>query len=228
MKTNNYKFDLMVQNQSNKDITYNESLLKVDNFLNCSVIDLMDDTPDKLKVSEKYILSKGEYKNHICYLPHESKKIQYLKPQNGMVIFHLQAKEFLYFYDNNWNKISKNNVSYNQYTPRSVSKKDKFEGISDTYQAPALNNFLYLYLNDNTTIDLSKVQTNEITFLIKQNYQKSYSIVWPDNILQPQKQAHKMTEQSNSMDLIKLYKIVESDHFIAEIINQNYQYQEVL
>lgn len=214
----------MVQNQSNKDITYNESLLKIDNFLNCSIIDLIEETPDKLKIGEKYILSEGEYKDHICYLPHESKKIQYLKPQNGMIIFHLQTKEFWCFNDDKWNQISKNNISSNQYTPRSVSKKDKFEGIGDQYQAPALNNFLYLHLNNNVTIDLSKVQTNEITFLIKQNYQGSYSITWPDNILWPQKQAHTMTKQTNSMDLIKLYKIVENDYFIAEIITQNYQY----
>jgi hypothetical protein len=224
MQTNNYQFDLMVQNQSNKDITFNESLLKIDNFLNCSVIDLIEEAPDKLKAGEKYILSKGEYKNHICYLPHESKKTHYLKPQNGMIIFHLQTKEFLCFYDDSWNQISKNNPSSSQYTPRSVSKKDKFVGISDKYQAPALNNFLYLYLNNDTAIDLSKVQTNEITVLIKQNYQKSYFITWPDNIIWPQKQAHIMTKQNNSMDLIKLYKIVESDHFLGEIITQNYQY----
>lgn len=223
MQTMNYQLELMVPNQYNKDITYNESILKIDQFLNFSVIAIIEKLPEKLDVGEKYILSEGDYKNYIAYLPHESKKVQYLEPQNGMVVFCLKNNSFLSYNNNKWNEATTTSNS-KQYNPRIISENDVFLGIKDTYYAPALNNFLYLYLNGDALIDLTKVQTNEITFLIKQNHQKTYDLTWPNNIIWPSKKTPKITAKPNSMDLIKLYKIVESSYFLGKIIMQDYQY----
>ena len=62
------------------------------------------------------------------------------------------------------------------------------------------------------------------TIIIKQNYQEVYDVVWSENILWPSKKIHQMTKTPNVMDIIKFYKLPQSYHLLAEIINQNYQF----
>ena len=63
MKTTNFSMDLMIPSQLNKDITFNEALLKIDSFMSLSVINFIDQKPEHLKNGEKFIISNGEHKN---------------------------------------------------------------------------------------------------------------------------------------------------------------------
>ena len=87
MKTTNFSMDLMVPSQSNKDIVFNEALLKIDSFMNFSVVDFIDHKPEQLQNGEKFIISSGEYKNKICYQPLNSKIVLLQEPTVGMVVF---------------------------------------------------------------------------------------------------------------------------------------------
>jgi hypothetical protein len=104
MKTKAFALDLMVPNQTHKDIVFNESMLTIDQFLNISVKGFIKNVPKTLNVGDKLIISTGSKKDHICFLLHKSKKIELLKPINGMVVFSTKHSCF-YLYDDKWIKI---------------------------------------------------------------------------------------------------------------------------
>lgn len=106
MKTHNFAIDLMVPNQINKDIIFNESLLKIDQFLNNSITCFVPEAPNNMPVGSKFIISEGENKNHICYRSHESKEPAFLKPIDNMVVFCVESKSFFAFVSNEWTEIS--------------------------------------------------------------------------------------------------------------------------
>lgn len=95
MKTTNFSMDLMVPLQLNKDTIFNEALLKIDSFMNLSVIDFIDHKPENLKNGEKFIISTGEYKNNICYKPMYSKTILLSEPKEGMLVFVIKIRTCL-------------------------------------------------------------------------------------------------------------------------------------
>ena len=221
MKTNNYHLDLMITNQANKDVIYNESILIIDNFLNSSVISFIDQKPAKLNSNEKYVIASGQDKNKICYSPSDSSSVELLTPFEGMVLYFIKESGFFIYNNSAWQAM---NWSAGPLPNSEGPKIDKFIGIGNKYSPESANNILYLYLDNDCELDLSRIQGSIITFVIKQNYQNCYSLKWPGNILWPNKQPHIMSQQINATDIIRLYRLPESEHFLAEIINQNYQF----
>ncbi|PCJ28990.1 MAG: hypothetical protein COA94_03000 [Rickettsiales bacterium] len=245
MQTNNFDMELMVPGQENKDVTFNESLLKIDSFLNLSVNGFRDEVPDEVPLGEKYIITNGEYQHHICYSSHESKGVQYFRPKQGMVVFSVQAHSFMLYHEHNWVEI----MQAAHEPPREDGAMvggavdaavvaddadavnvggayvdDNFTGIDDEFIAPPNKKHFSLYLNSNTTLNFDNVLFSEVTILIKQCYNAARSLTWPHNILWPDGSAHIMSEAPNAIDIVKLYRMPESTHFLGKIIGQNYQF----
>lgn len=224
MKTTCFNMDLMVPNQINKDVVFNESLLKIDSFLNSTVNGFIEDIPDNLEIGEKYIITSGKYTDHICYMSHESKGVQYFLPKQGMLVFSLKTHNFLLYISNQWQEIQLN--SYNESNANiAIPSIDKnFTDINELFEAPADKSYLYLYLNGNTTLGFEQITIPELTIMIKQCYNASYALTWPENIIWENKAPHTMTKAPNATDLIKLYQLPETKHFLGKIIAQNYQF----
>ena len=221
MKTNNYQLDLMIPNQASKDVIYNESILVIDNYLNSSVIGFIDQKPDKLHYKEKYVIASGQDKSKICYCSLESRAVELFSPFEGMVLYFIKESSFLIYHNTDWQVMS----LQGSIIPVSDKQKiDKFTGIEGKFCPDNTKDILYLYLNNDCELDFIDLQQSVTTFVIKQNYQNCYELKWPVNILWPGKQPHIMNQQINAMDIIRLYRIPESEHFLAEIINQNYQF----
>ena len=208
MKTNNFSMDLMVPGQAEKDVVFNESLLLIDQFLNNSIIGFISDIPDKLEVGNKFIISDGKRRNQICFLSHESKELEFLTPSNNSIIFSKEQNCFFLFDTDNWIKIN---------TESSLILSG-FIGISGEYQASNASN-QYLYLSNNCTITLGKTIITEITIIIKQNAEAPKIIEWPDNILWENNHSHVVTTTPNSLYIIKLFSLPESNHFLGKIIS---------
>lgn len=222
MKTNHYHLDLMIPNQANKDVVYNESILAIDSFLNSSVIGFIDQKPAKLDVGEKYVIASGQDKNKICYRPVVPKTIELLTPFEGMILYFIKEDKFFIYHNDNWQAA---NLPKAIPSHMESQKADKFTGIAGKYCLQDTgNNIFYLYLNDNCEISLNLARKSLITLIIKQNYQNIYELKWPGNILWPDKKAHIMTSVINAINIIRLYPLPESEHFLAEIIYQNYQF----
>lgn len=218
MKTTNFSMDLMVPSQLGKDIIFNESLLKIDSFMNCSVSDFIDHKPEQLKGEEKFIISNGEHKNKICYKPLESKTVLMHEPKPGMLVFVIKANLFLIFSNSGWEKTAISGA-------KSVEPVlDRFIGIDKKFLLSPMHSYHYLHLNSNTEICIEQKMQPEISIIIKQSASGTFNIKWSPHILWEQKHVHIMTPSPNSMDLIKLYQLPESTHLLGKIIAQNFIY----
>jgi hypothetical protein len=204
----------MVPSQINKEIVFNEAILKLDGFCNASIKGFTDTIPSSGATGDKYILKTGEHQNYICYFFAETSGWQLLSPKQGMIFFCEQLKQFIYFDGQDW-------------LPQSEAVKensDKLISVNETFEVDENSSHLCLYLNTDSIINVSKVKTNSLRLIIKQNYQEAYQIGWEGQILWPNKIPHQITQAPNSFDVIELYKLHEEDRFIAQIIGTNYQY----
>ena len=211
MKTFNYGIDLMLPMQTDKEIIFNEAQIKFDVFCNMSVMEIVDQLPSACNAGDKYIL-----KNQIAYCASASKSWQYLIPQDGMIIFLKSKRSFLIYEDQQWNDID--------CRPNDDSKNDKFIGISGNYIIAEDSRNLNLYINGDVTLDLSLAKIHEITVIIKQNHMINYKLTWPYNVLWSNNAPHYLTQLPNSIDVVKLFKMPESEHFLGQIISQNYKF----
>lgn len=226
MKTNYFNLDLMVSNQANKDIVYNESILKIDTFLNLSVTGFIEQKPNLLEPHEKYIITTGTNKNKICYSKGSSGIIELFKPYNGMILYCLKENSFFVFNKDQWHPVlQSSSISQpRQLSDPSLPKEISFTGIRGKFTPPNDQGLCYLYLEGASEIDMLTSKNTQLTIIIKQHYQNPYGLKWSPNILWPQKQPHIMTAIPNTMDILRLYRLPETNNFLAEIINQNYQY----
>lgn len=214
MKTNNFSINLMVPGQAEKDIVFNESILLIDQFLSNSVNGFTKNIPESLKVGEKFIITDGDRKNQVCFLSHESKEIEFLKAKDNTIVFVKEQKCFFLFDTDSWIKI---NIGSSQ-----IPKK--FTGIDQEYTPPIDISNHYLYLSDDCTITLAKTFLSELTLVIKQNAEEAKTLDWPDNILWENNSAHVMTTTTNRFDIIKLFRLPETNHFLGKIISQNHKF----
>ena len=120
-------------------------------------------------------------------------------------------------------KFSKNTYPFlvNIIRKNEISQ-EVFKSIDTQFEVPSNQEYLYLYLNNNCTINLTK--TREVTVILKQNCNNIYKISWSENILWKNKMIHKMTETTNAIDVIKFYPLIETERFLGEIIGQDYQF----
>lgn len=209
MKTNNLSIELMVPSQLNKDIIFNESMLKLDCFSNLGITGFIDSVDEDITVNEKYIIKYGEHQNKICYRASEIKPVSFLEPKKNMIVYVLD-QAFFCFDGFNWKKCSHEN------TP------DKFLGINDHYSIK--NKINYLYLNSSSDFEINEVNHSEISIFIKQSADSIYQVSWPTNILWENQSIHIMTTEKNSIDFIKLYYLPETEHWLGKIIAQNFNY----
>ena len=214
METNNFAINLMIPGQAEKDVVFNESILLIDQFLNNSVNGFTPDIPESLKVGEKLIISDGKRKNQICFLSHDSKEIEFLKAKDNTIVFAKEQKCFFLFDTDSWVKI---NLGSGQIS-------SNFIGINEGYTPPIDVANHYLYLSGDCTITLAKTVLSELTLIIKQNAEESKTLVWPGNILWKNDSAHVMTPTMNRFDIIKLFRLPESNHFLGKIISQNHKF----
>ena len=177
MKTTNFCMDLMVPSQLNKDIVFNEALLKIDSFMNFSVIDFIDHKPEQLKNGEKFIISSGEDKNKICYKPLNSKVVLLQEPKAGIVVFIIKTGCFYIFADNDWKNISLPSTKSEESVVPS-----KFIGISEKFSISPKQSYYYLYLNSHTEIEITERLNCEISIILKQSFNNLFNLNWPANI----------------------------------------------
>ncbi|MFK7973631.1 MAG: hypothetical protein AB8B66_02035 [Rickettsiaceae bacterium] len=215
MHTPNFGIDLMVPLQINKDVIFNEAIIKLDSFCNISISGFIQNTPEELIVGEKYIITDGEHINNICYKPLQSKPILLHQPLEGMLVFIRSDHSFWIFTEASWQKIT-------------THTKDtlKFTGISEQFSLPTDTMYNYLYLNADTNLNITEINFPEVNIVIKQSCDKICSIEWPKNIIWLNNITHQMTTTQNVIDFIKLFRLPETNHLLGQIIGQNCEYSD--
>ena len=212
MKTHNYSIDLMVPMQLNRDFVFNEAIAKLDSCSSIVVESFIDKIPDEAVVGQRFIHTKDQT---VVYCLAKAKGWQTLKPFKSSVLFVVSEKKLYLFDGQKWSQLD-------SLTSQAVSQ-EKFHGIDKSFVLDPNRSHFYLYMNSDCKIDIPKSCLSEITMMIKQNYQATYKLDWSNNILWPKGSKHQLTQTSNSIDLIKLHRLVEIDYFVAEIIGCGYQ-----
>lgn len=231
MKTYNYDMDLMVPMQINKEILFNESLITLDSFCNSTIIGFIDGDLHHPNIGDKYILLKGKDENSIVYCTDQSKGWQYLKPKAGMIMFVCKENSFFMF-DKKWIKLAGGEAFQANFSPNLVANLPsnlmepnlKFSSLVEKFLVTDKSEELYLYLNGDAEISLEESKLKKITIIIKQNYAQKYKLSWSHNILWDKKITHQMSQIANAMDVISLYRLPETQHFIGQIVAQNCQF----
>ena len=102
MKTKNLELELMKQSQQNKEIFFNETIGILDSFIGNSITDFTTLEPSYQYKEQKFIITEGEHKNHICFCSFPTKKWSYLPPKIGMVFFCIALRKFTFFDGTSW------------------------------------------------------------------------------------------------------------------------------
>ncbi|MDC0865146.1 hypothetical protein OAP56_04295, partial [Rickettsiaceae bacterium] len=171
-----------------------------------------------IDVGKKYIITGEEGRNHIYYMSSTQEKYT-TSPQNGMLLFSIPNNNFLLYENDGWREIQ---IGGGNNTLPVVDQN--FTSINESFEIPNDKPNLYLYLNGDTTISLGQINIPEITILIKQCYNSSYTLTWPDNILWENQSPHVMANTHNLMEVVKLFKLPESDHFLGKIASKNHKF----
>lgn len=217
MKTNNLSLELMVPSQINKDIIYNEAILKLDDFSNLSICDFIDTCPSELDAGIKYIIRTGSKKNHICYRSHESKPVMLHEPRDGMVIYMISQGQFLFYSKNEWRECSDNQS-------QTLGKSNNFSGVYGQHTLDVTAKNHYLYLSEDTEIIAQNLKFETINLIIKQSHSTANNLTWSSNILWNNKTAPTSKPAKNSLSFFQLYALPETDHYFGIILGENFNY----
>lgn len=221
MQTENLSLELMVPNQINKDQTFNEAMLKLDQFCHMSINNELSsediDNENLVDVGKKYLIINGEHQNKICYRPSESKPNMFHKPIDGMVMFNQARNYFMHYQQDEWKQCGDSNNEERE----ALSKN--FTEIYDQYALPVNLPTHYLYMTGDVEISLDNNNMQSLTLIIKQAYDNNYNLTWPCNILWNNGESQTLCPERNSMLIVQIFKLPDSDHFLG-ILNQNYNY----
>jgi hypothetical protein len=105
MYANNYKIDLMIPSQINKDVIFNEAIIKLDSFCNIAAESFILELPLEIIPGILYILSEGPNKHSICYSPSKASGWKIQKPTRNMIYYIKSESNFFCFNGENWEAI---------------------------------------------------------------------------------------------------------------------------
>lgn len=209
MQTLRANIDLMKDGQINKELVFNEAMIKIDSLINLTISDFVNE--GDLETDDNFIISNGVNKNKISYINVNSISRQYFTPCNMMMVFIIKKNSFYIFNNQNWERLL-------------FQKNKEYIGIKDDFAIDEnSDSFLSIYLEGDSNISLKNIDFNEITIIIKQNCNHIFDINWSDNILWPQKGIYQTNRRNNTIDFLKFYKLSGEFNYLASF-ETNYEY----
>jgi hypothetical protein len=217
MQTSKINIELMNEMQVNKELIFNEAMVKIDSLTNLIIEDFINE--ENINNDNSFIILNGENKNKISYININSNERQYFMPQKVLLVFIVKKNNFYMFDSQKWEPLS---FHFNIESNKNVL--NDYIGISNEFYINSNSSkFTYLYIQGDTKIMINEVKYNEFTLLIKQNCNTTYNLQWGDNILWPEKGGYVANKIKNNIDIIKFYKLAKEDSYIASY-ETNYQY----
>ena len=221
MLTNNYGFDLMMPAQANKDVVFNEAITKLDAFCNFSINSFEGNIPYALTPGAMHIVREGDYAMSICYCSSEAAGWKIQRPKKGMMFFVRSENNHFYFDGDKWEAVVAEG-GVDMLPIESIAPKTTI--FNGNVNVPEGRSQMWLYMAADGKLDLNSATTNTLTVIIKQNHQTPCNIVFLGNVLWKDKKLFQVTQKINAMDIIRFHKISETDHWIAEVVGQGYEY----
>jgi hypothetical protein len=101
-KTNNYKMDLLITSQAQKEVTVNEALGLIDNLLNKAIYNIIDELPCESQNGDLYLISASPVKELVKnsnYLAFYMNGWRFIYPRYGMIFFNIGSGNWMVFKD---------------------------------------------------------------------------------------------------------------------------------
>ena len=215
MQTNRFNISLMEDQQVNKELIFNESIVVLDSMTNIVIEDFIDDENHVSTQSDlAYIINAGPKKNYIIYKNINTKNYQYFLPQSDFIVYVKSKSDFYIFNESTWHQLPhKDNNNSREY--KAVSE---YYNINENTPER-----VYLYLNGNINIELSKISFPQLTLIIKQSHQAVFHVEWMGNILFPDNVRPNMQLKQNGFNIFIFYAIPH-EHNCLMSCSTNYQY----
>ena len=214
MQTRRLNISLMEEQQINKELIFNESIVKLDSMMNIVIEDFIDAENHISPYSDlAYIINAGPQKNHIIYKNINTKNYQYFLPQSEFIIYIKSKSNFYIFHEGKWRELGHQDTNAKKYND--VAEYYDINGNTPERE--------YLHLNGNTKITLSKISFPQLTLIIKQNYEAVLNVEWRGNILFPSNFKPDMKLKQNSFNVFTFYSIPHENHCLM-LFSLNYQY----
>lgn len=177
-----------------KDLIYNDTINKLDNFTTISVQSAIDSVDNEVDTESKYLITQGSQRNSIAYYSTIVQDWLYLKPKEKMFIAVIDDCRFFTYQDGEWhpwisNKPSKINVI--QWSEQIVLPTDRTS---------------YLVLQGDCHISLQDTSFSEFTLLVAQSHEQRYAITWHSHIKEIPPHTYKEPSEGN-IDLIKFFAV---------------------
>ncbi len=228
MKTNNLHLELMKPSQQNKEVFFNETIGVIDSFLKNSVMDFVSKEPEDEFKNQKFIITEGEYKDHICFSPFSSRGWSYMPPSVGMLYFCIRIRSFVFFDGMSWQihrlYESVSAAGHSDYIEASTGAKVVRKFVSAAGNISIRTKCNFLYLQDNTILNIDHSYEDVFDVVVKQNAEKLYELNFDVPILWASKIPYMPSRECNLIDHICLIKLPETDHFLGSIVYSGYKY----
>lgn len=216
MQTKQLNIELMNDNQANKELIFNEAMIKLDSLSNIAINDFAYEKD--ISDDQNYILLDEENKNKISFKNINSDKRQHFIPNNIFIVFVLKKEKFYIFDSKNWNEINydvKTNIEQQQGNFLEIN-----EFFSIGKDSPE---YIYLYVASDIEIKIDNCPLKEFNLIIKQTQNEAYDINWSHNILWPGRENFNVSKIPNSISMIKFLKL-ENENFYLAISCNHYEY----
>jgi hypothetical protein len=107
--TNNLDIKFMSQSQEQKEAVFNDAILKLDVINSCLMNDPIvgDRNPPINAPFGLYVVagnSQGDWNGYSGYLAYYLEGWKFIKPKDGLILFHKPSTSIYVFYDNIWHK----------------------------------------------------------------------------------------------------------------------------
>lgn len=107
MQSSHLKFDLLAQNQAQKEVTVNEALIRIDALLNSGALSMSLTTPRQDNTEgDVYIIADnpiGAWSNRAMQIAfYHSKQWHFIRPNNGSMFWIIDQQKLYIFNGTNW------------------------------------------------------------------------------------------------------------------------------
>lgn len=203
----------MEANQINKELVFNEAMVKLDSMMNIVIEDFIDHRDQVSNSSPSaYIVVSGTEKNHIIYKNINTQAYQSCIPQSNCIAY-INSKSNLYIFNGQEWRV----LGYQDNNTIDYTRLSEYYTINENTSARE-----YLYLNGDTQIELNKISVPQLTLIIKQNHSTVFNVEWVGNILFPGNFRPSTKLEQDSLNIFTFYSLPQDKNCLMQF-SINYQ-----
>lgn len=215
MTTQNLNITKLVSSQSQKEVTINEALIKVDAILNIGAVDRAVDTPPTSPSDgDLYIIGSsptGDWATHAEEIGYYQQQWNFITPNEGMRIW-VNDEDRLYVFDGtNW-RAARDDKSFPNGAATGEVTVD-FE-VSRHHELLVTGNITTLWVNNPPASGVAAA----MRVILTQDATGNRTISWPATFKWEGATAPVLSTAANAVDILEIYTCDNGTSYYAKLI----------